>query len=76
MAGDLLSRLHILKSIANPEPPALKDLPASLVDRFVGQHGKQLLKIYGKGDIWDTAALGGFVRDVRSVQKFGIWFAF
>ena len=68
MAGDLLSRLHILKSIANPEPPKLSDLPASLVDRFVGQHGKHLLKIYGKGDIWDTAALGNFVHEVRTVD--------
>jgi len=68
MAGDLLSRLHILKSIANPAPPALTDLPASLVDRFVGQHGKHLLKIYGRGDIWDTMALRRFVEDVRGVD--------
>ena len=68
MAGDLLSRLHILKSIADPEPPTLTDLPASLVDRFVGQHGKYLLKIYGRGDIWDTNALGRFVKDVRNVD--------
>ncbi len=68
MAGDLLSRLHILKTIANPEPPTLTDLPASLVDRFVGQHGKHLLKIYGRGDIWDTNALGRFVKDIRSVD--------
>jgi len=69
MAGDLLSRLHILKSIANPEPPTLTDLPASLVDRFVGQHGKHLLKIYGRGNIWDTKALGNFVKDVRTVDS-------
>lgn len=68
MAGDLLSRLHILKSIANPEPPTLTDLPTSLVDRFVGQHGKHLLKIYGRGDIWDTMALRRFVNDVRRVD--------
>ena len=68
MAGDLLSRLHILKSISNPEPPKLDDLPASLVDRFVGQHGKHLLKIYGRGDIWDSASLERFVREVRAVD--------
>ena len=68
MAGDLLSRLHILRSIANPEPPNLTDLPASLVDRFVGQHGKHLLRIYGRGDIWDTMALRRFVKEVRSVD--------
>jgi uncharacterized protein len=68
MAGDLLSRLHVLNSIANPEPPQLSDLPASLVNRFVGQHGRHLLKIYGKGNIWDAAALGQFVKDARSVD--------
>lgn len=68
MAGDLLSRLHTLRSIANPEPPKLTDLPTSLVDRFVGHHGKHLLKIYGRGNIWDTQALERFVYDVRSVD--------
>jgi uncharacterized protein len=69
MAGDLLSRLHILKSIADPEPPKLTDLPSSLVDRFVGQHGKHLLKIFGRGDMWDTKALGHFVEEVRTVDS-------
>jgi hopanoid biosynthesis associated RND transporter like protein HpnN len=67
-AGDLLSRLHVLASVANPDPPQLDDLPGSLVDRFVGHHGKHLLKIYGKGNIWDSAALERFTQDVRSVD--------
>ena len=54
--------------MANPEPPQLTDLPASLVHRFVGQHGKHLLKIYGRGNIWDIEALTQFVKDVRSVD--------
>ena len=71
MAGDLLSRLHMLEAIANPEPPQLTDLPASLVDRFVGQHGRHLLKIYGRGNIWDTEALGNFVQatSARSITQ-------
>ncbi len=68
MAGDLLSRLHVLRQVANPDPPQLSDLPASLVHRFVGHHGRHLLKIYGKGNIWDTEALTHFVADVRSVD--------
>jgi len=68
MAGDLLSRLHMLRNMANPEPPHLSDLPQSLVTRFVGQHGRHLLKIYGRGNIWDMAALSRFVKDVRSVD--------
>ncbi len=68
MAGDLLSRLHTLHGMANPEPPKLDDLPKSLVDRFVGQHGKYLLKIYGRGNIWDMQALSRFVHEVRTVD--------
>ena len=68
MAGDLLSRLHMLRAMANPEPPRLADLPESLVTRFVGQDGRYLLKIYAKGDIWNMAAMEKFVQDVRSVD--------
>lgn len=68
MAGDLLSRLYALKNMADPEPPRLSDLPSSLVDRFVGQHGKHLLKIYGRGNIWDMQSLDRFVKDVRTVD--------
>jgi len=67
-AGDLLTRLHALAGVADPEPPALDDLPPSLVERFVGSSGRHLLKIYGRGDIWNFPALEKFVRDVRSVD--------
>ena len=67
-AGELLSRLHALAAVSDPVPPSLDDLPASLVDRFVGASGKHLLKIYGRGDIWNFDALERFVGDVRSVD--------
>ncbi|MFM9057675.1 MAG: MMPL family transporter [Planctomycetaceae bacterium] len=67
-AGDLLSRLHALGGVADPEPPALADLPPSLVERFVGASGRHLLKIYGRGDIWRFDALERFVKDVRGVD--------
>lgn len=68
MAGDMLSRLYVLRSMADPEPPQLSDLPTSLVDRFVGHNNRYLLRIYGKGNIWDMEALARFVHDVRSVD--------
>ncbi|HET6880065.1 MAG TPA: MMPL family transporter [Pirellulales bacterium] len=68
MAGDLLSRLHILRDMADPEPPELTDLPQSLVQRFVGNHNHHLMKIYGRGNIWDMDALEQFVKQVRSVD--------
>lgn len=67
-AGELLSRLHALAAVSDPVPPSLDDLPPSLVDRFVGASGKHLLKIYGRGDIWNFDALERFVGDVRSVD--------
>jgi predicted RND superfamily exporter protein len=69
MAGDLLSRLYTLRSIANPEPPSLADLPEGLVSRFVAPtSGRCLLKIYSKADIWDMEAMEKFVADVRDVD--------
>lgn len=67
-AGELLSRLHALAAVCDPQPPALDDLPPSLVERFVGSSGKHLLKIYGRGDIWNFQALEKFVHEVRSVD--------
>ncbi len=69
VAGDLLSRLHILRALANPEPPQLADLPQSLVSRFVGKDGKKfLLQIYSNRDIWDMDKMEKFVAEVRSVD--------
>ncbi len=66
--ADLLGRLHLLRSVANPEPPQLSDLPAGLVSRFVGRNGSHLLRIYVKGDFWDTENMRQFVAQVRSVD--------
>jgi len=68
VAGELLGRLRLLRSVANPEPPQWNDLPDGVVDRFVGRSGKLLLRIYGKGNLWDVDATERFVADVRRVD--------
>lgn len=73
IAADLLTRLAMLQAVANPEPPQLADLPASLVTRFVGHSGKHLLKIYasvknGQEGIWEVNSMERFVHQVRSVD--------
>jgi hopanoid biosynthesis associated RND transporter like protein HpnN len=68
VAADLLGRLHLLRSVANPEPPQMSDLPAGLVSRFVGRNGSHLLRIYVKGDFWDIDNMRRFVADTRSVD--------
>jgi hypothetical protein len=68
MAEQMLERLHALAAASHPEPPQFSDLPDSLVQRFVGRSGKHLLKIYGRGDLWDMENLDRFVHDVKGVD--------
>jgi hopanoid biosynthesis associated RND transporter like protein HpnN len=69
LAADLLGRLHALRTMADPTPPAWTDLPTSLQQRFVGKRQRHLLKIYGRGNIWDTQNLARFVREIRGVDR-------
>ncbi|MDO4575818.1 MAG: MMPL family transporter [Planctomycetia bacterium] len=68
LAEDLLCKFRSLQQISSPEKPSLADLPESLVDRFRAKDGTFLLKVYGKGDLWDMDNLEKFVNDVRSVD--------
>ncbi len=68
VAGDLLTRLRTLKSMAVVEPPTLHDLPDSLVERFVGKGGKHLMRIYSTANIWDMAEMEKYVSAVRSID--------
>lgn len=67
-AGDLLKLLHVLSDLSNPEPPRMADVPAELRERYVGRSGMYLLKVYGKGSIWDMGDLERFVRGVERVD--------
>ncbi len=68
MAGDLYQRLAMLQAVSNPQPPEPGDLPEGLVTRFIGKHGRFLLKVYSKVDVWDMEGMAEFVRDVREVD--------
>ncbi len=68
LAYDLLAKLNTLEKISSPEPPSLNDLPQPYVDRMYAKDGTFLLKIYGKGDLWDMDNLETFAREVRSVD--------
>ncbi len=68
LAADILERLTLLQSVSDPNPPQWNDLPLGLATRFVGQSGKQLLKVYSRADIWDMPATDRFIQEVRSVD--------
>ncbi len=68
LARELLDQLRQLHDVANPEAPTTGDLPPALRDRFVGQHGRHLLRVYPRGNVWDMEALTQFVTSLESVD--------
>ncbi len=68
MASELLEQLRLLRSMADPEPPRLADVPQPLVSRFVGKNGRHLLKVYARGNVWDMDRLERFVKDIESID--------
>ncbi|MCB9921133.1 MAG: MMPL family transporter [Planctomycetaceae bacterium] len=68
-ASQLLESFQRLRSMASPVPPLIGDLPEPLVQRFIGNTGRQLLKVYGHSDIWNMDSLRKFVREVESVDS-------
>jgi hopanoid biosynthesis associated RND transporter like protein HpnN len=60
--------LAVLRTIADPLPPRLEDLPKELCDRFVGKNKTYLLKVYARGSIWNMDQLEKFVAAVESVD--------
>ncbi len=73
LGQDLLAHLNTIRSISNPEPPKLSEIQPELLDRFmavdpVTGEATYLLKVFGKGDIWDMDNLEKFVSQVREVD--------
>lgn len=67
-AGDLLRCLAQVEAASDPEPPALIDLPESVLGRFVGRDGSHLLRVYGRGGMENQEAMARFVQEVQSVD--------
>ena len=68
LAADMLRALYALRSVSNPEPPALTDFPEGLVSRLVGRSGYYCLQIHTKADIWNMTEMEEFVRQLRAVD--------
>lgn len=68
LAADMLGALYALRSVSNPEPPALSDFPEGLVARFVGRSRYFCLQIHTKADVWNMTEMEEFVRQLRAVD--------
>ena len=60
-SADLLTRLQGLAAISSPDPVGPADLTPALVGRFISPHGKWLLQVYPKSQIWDIKPLEKFI---------------
>lgn len=67
LLNDVRDTFQSLKEQDNSSRLRIEDLPHSLKNRFVGTHGKLLIQIYPKYDVWDHENQKQFVEQVRSV---------
>jgi uncharacterized protein len=69
LATDLAADLHRLRGVATPVPIRLADLPPDLRERYVSKNGKWLLRVFGKGNLWEFTELARFVAAVKTVDQ-------
>jgi predicted RND superfamily exporter protein len=65
---DLAEDLHRLRDVSTPTPIRIDDLPPDFRERYVGNSGKWLVRVFSKECLWDYEPLERFVRQVRSVD--------
>ncbi|MCI0683103.1 MAG: MMPL family transporter [Gemmataceae bacterium] len=68
LAGDLLADLHRLRDVSTPAPIQVADIPESLRERYVGQTGQWLLRVFAKDCLWEYGPLERFVNDVKAAD--------
>jgi hopanoid biosynthesis associated RND transporter like protein HpnN len=68
LAGDLAEDLHRLKDVATPAGITTADLPPALRERYLGQTGKWLLRVFARDCLWDFEPLEHFTRQIQTVD--------
>jgi predicted RND superfamily exporter protein len=68
MTRDLADDLHKLRDVSTPLPIQLEELPVCLRERYIGKHGKWLLRVFSKECLWDFGPLESFVQMIRTVD--------
>src|SRR5262249_51235455 len=60
VAGDLAENLYRLRDVSTPAAITLSDVPGDFRERYLGQSGKWLLRVFAKDCLWDFAPLEHF----------------
>ncbi len=68
MTSDLIEDLHRLRDVSKPASIRVADLPVCLRERYIGQSGKWLLRVFAKEDLWNYEPLERFVGDIKAAD--------
>ena len=68
LMDDLKDKMEILRRNVDASPMGLPDLPPVLLQRYVAEGPRYLIRVFPAVDIWEPEHLGRFVQDLRSVD--------
>jgi len=68
LTRDLSEDLHQLRDASTPQPIEVADIPPYLRERYLGQNGKWLLRVFCKDCLWEFGPLEEFVRQTCTVD--------
>jgi predicted RND superfamily exporter protein len=68
MTGDLAENLHRLREVSEPAMLTLDDLPPALRERYIGQSGKWLLRVFARDCLWNFGPLEHFTEQIRTID--------
>lgn len=68
LLADLRENFELLQNQNDTEPPRVDELPPAIHHRFVGVHGKFLIQVYPKQDVWQRGPQEKFVAALRAVD--------
>lgn len=65
---DVRETFEAIKNQDDSDRLRAKDLPDALRNRFIGVHGKLLIQVYPKKDVWNREAQEEFIRELRTID--------
>jgi uncharacterized protein len=68
LAESLAEKLYQLKDVSTPAPIEIAELPVSMRERYVGQTGRWLLRVFARDDLWDFGPLEHFTETIRAID--------
>lgn len=68
LTRDLSEDLHQLRDVSTPSAIEVADVPVYLRERYIGQNGKWLLRVFCKACLWEYAPLEAFAKQIISVD--------